>query len=699
MKSTDAQFPIAEKQPTKLEKHGDVRIDNYFWMRLTDAQKNAIVKDEQTQKVVDYLEAENAYFDKVTAYTKEFQEDLFLEMKNRIKEDDSSVPYKDNGYYYITRYEIGKQYPIYSRKKDHLEAPEKILFDVNEHAEGFEYFQLGGLNVSPNNKLAVFATDTVSRRQYFLRIKNLETGEIYKDIIENTSGGSVWANDNKTFFYTKKNPETLRSEKIFRHVLGTSAAEDVEIYHEKDLTFSTYVTKTKSDEYIIIGSQSTHSSESQFLDANNPTGKFKVIQKREKELEYDISQYKEHFYILTNKDGATNFKLMKTPISNPSKENWVDVISHREETLLEDFSIFKEYLVLEERTNGLNKIRIKRWDEKEDYYLPFNEETYSAGVFGNPEFDTDIIRYSYNSFTTPSSVIDFNMKDQSKDIKKEQAVLGGKFKKENYTSKRVWVTARDGKKVAISLVYHKDTQLNKDTPLLQYAYGSYGHTVSDSFSTTRLSLLDRGFVFALAHIRGSQYLGREWYEDGKMFHKKNTFTDFVDCSKYLIDNAYTSAKHLYAMGGSAGGLLMGAVVNMNPELYNGVIAAVPFVDVVSTMLDDSIPLTTGEYDEWGNPNNKDSYEYIKSYSPYDQVGAHEYPNMLIITGYHDSQVQYWEPAKWVAKLRELKTDTNLLMLHTNMDSGHGGASGRFEALKETAEEFTFLLALENKLHL
>ena len=697
MKSTDANYPVADKQLTKLEKHGDVRIDNYFWMRLTDIQKNAIVKDEQTKKVVDYLEAENTYFDKVTDYTKKFQEELFKEMKGRIKEDDSSVPYKDNGYFYISRYEIGSQYPIYSRKKGTLEAKEEILFDVNIEAKDYEYFQLGGLNVSPDNKMVVYATDTVSRRQYFLRIKNLETGKVYKDIIDNTNGGSVWANDNKTIFYTKKNPETLRSSTVFRHVLGTPASEDVEIFHEKDPTFSTYVTKTKSDEYIIIGSSSTLSSESQFLDANNPTGTFKLIQAREKELEYDISQYKEHFYILTNKDGATNFKLMKTLISKPTKENWVDVIPHRQETLLEDFSIFKDYLVLEERTNGLNKIRIKRWDKKEDYYLQFNEETYAAGVFGNPEFDTDIIRYSYNSFTTPSSVIDFNMKDRTNDVKKEQEVLGGKFKKENYLSERVWVTARDGKKVAISLVYHKDTTLNENTPLLQYAYGSYGHTVSDSFSTTRLSLLDRGFVFALAHIRGSQYLGREWYEDGKMFKKKNTFTDFIDCSKYLIEHKYTSAKHLYAMGGSAGGLLMGAVVNMNPELYNGIIASVPFVDVVSTMLDDTIPLTTGEYDEWGNPNDKDAYDYIKSYSPYDQVGAHVYPNMLIITGFHDSQVQYWEPAKWVAKLRELKTDTNLLLLHTDMEAGHGGASGRFEALKETAEEFTFLLALENKL--
>ncbi len=697
MKSTDAKYPIADKQPTKLEKHGDVRIDNYFWMRLTDTQKNAADKDEQTQKVVDYLEAENTYYNTVTAYTKNFQEDLFQEMKGRIKEDDASVPYKHNDYFYITRYEIGKQYPIYSRKKETLEAVEEILFDVNHASEGYEYFQLGGLNISEDNKLMVFATDTVSRRQYFLRIKNLETGEIYKDIIENTTGGSVWANDNKTIFYTKKNPETLRSEKIFRHVLGTPTSEDVEVFHEKDDTFGTYVTKSKSNDYIIVGSYSTLSTEAQFLDANNPTGKFTILQAREKELEYNVAHYKDHFYLLTNKDGATNFKMMKTPVLATAKENWVDVIPHREDTLLEDFSIFKDYLVIEERTNGLNKIRIKRWDHKEDFYLPFDEETYTAGVFSNPEFDTDIIRYSYNSFTTPSSVIDFNVKNKKQEIKKEQEVLGGNFQKENYTSKRVWASAIDGEKVAISLVYHKDTELNKNTPLLQYAYGSYGATIPDSFSTTRLSLLDRGFVFAIAHIRGSEYLGRKWYENGKMFHKKNTFTDFIDCSKYLIENKYTSAKHLYAMGGSAGGLLMGVVVNMSPELYNGVIAAVPFVDVISTMLDDSIPLTTGEYDEWGNPNNKDSYDYMKSYSPYDQVTAKTYPNMLVTTGYHDSQVQYWEPAKWVAKLRALKTDTNLLMLDTNLDAGHGGASGRFEALKETAKDYTFLLALENKI--
>lgn len=689
--------PTAEKQPKRLEKHDDIRIDNYFWMRLTDEQKNAEQQDKQTQKVYDYLNAENQYYDSEMGYTKDFQERLFQEMRGRIKEDDESVPYKSNGYYYITRYEKGQQYPVYSRKKGDLKVDEEIMFDVNKEAEGHEYFQLGGLNVSPDNNLVAFATDTVSRRQYVIQIKNLETGEIFKDSINNTTGGSVWANDNQTLFYTKKDPLTLRSSQIYRHVLGTDESEDILVFEEKDETFGVFVSKTKSKKYLIIGSYNTVSSEYQVLEADNPLGTFRVVQSRERGLEYDIAHYKDHFYIKTNKDGATNFKLMKTPEYKTAKENWIDVIPHREDVLFEDFSIFKDYLVLEERDQGLFKIRIKRWDNKEDYYLPFDEETYAAGVYSNPDFDTEVIRYSYNSMTTPSSVIDFNMRIKTREIKKEQEVLGGAFKKENYISKRIWVTARDGKKIALSIVYRKDTKLDENTPILQYAYGSYGYTIPDGFSTTRLSLLDRGFVFALAHIRGSQYLGRAWYEDGKMLNKKNTFNDFVDCSKYLIHNGYTSSNHLYAMGGSAGGLLMGAIINMNPELYNGIIAAVPFVDVISTMLDDSIPLTTGEYDEWGNPNDKEYYDYIKSYSPYDQVEAKSYPNMLVTTGLHDSQVQYWEPAKWVAKLRDLKTDKNLLFLHTNMEAGHGGASGRFNSLKETAREYSFFLALENKL--
>ena len=697
MSTDDLIAPSAEKKAKSLTIHNSTRIDNYFWMRLTDEQKTAKNKDNQTQKVEAYLNAENEYFDKVTASTNKFQKELFEEMKGRIKEDDTSVPYFRNNYFYITRFEKGSQYPIYSRKNKSLESDEEILFDVNQEAKEYEYFQLGALNVSPDNKLVAFATDTVSRRQYTIQIKHLETGKLLTDKIENTTGGSVWSNDNKTLFYTKKDPLTLRSSSIYRHILGTDASQDVIVFEEKDETYSTYVYKTKSHKFIVIGSSSTLSSEYRIISADKPYGDWKVIHPREDNLEYSLAHYGDYFYIQTNKDDAINFKLMKTPVNKTTKENWVDVIPHRNETLLEDVSIFKNYLVIEERSNGLGKIRIKTWDGKEDYYLPFNEETYSAGVYANPEFDTDVIRYSYNSMTTPNSVIDFNMKNQTKEIKKEQEVLGGKFDKNNYKSERIWATARDGKKVAISLVYHKDTELNKNTPLLQYAYGSYGYTISDGFSSTRLSLLDRGFVYAVAHIRGGQYLGREWYNDGKMMNKKNSFFDFIDCSKYLIDNNYTSAKHLYAMGGSAGGLLVGAVSNLNPELYNGIIAAVPFVDVISTMLDESIPLTTGEFDEWGNPKEKEAYDYMLSYSPYDQVTSKDYPNMLVTTGYFDSQVQYWEPAKWVAKLRELKTDKNTLLLHTNMDVGHGGASGRFDALKETAIDYTFLLALENKI--
>ncbi len=683
VKKENETSPRAEKIPKELKIHNDVRVDNYYWLN-----------ERENPKVIDYLNAENEYYDKLTNHTKKFQEDLFEEMKGRIKEDDESVPYKKNGYFYITRYETGLQYPIHTRKKENLEGEEEIIIDVNKMAEGHEYFALVGLNVSENNKLASFAVDTISRRQYDLQFKNLETGKIYPEVIKNTTGGSAWANDNKTIFYTKKDPVTLRSDKIYRHVLGTDASEDVLIYEEKDDTFGTFVYKTKSKKYIIIGCYNTLSNEYRFVNADSPNNDFKIIQSRERDLEYSVSHFEDSFYILTNKDGATNFKLMKTPVAKTEKDNWVDVIPHRDDSLLEEASIFKDYLVLEERSNGLNKIRVKSWNGKADYYLPIDEETYSISVSANPDFDTNILRYSYSSLTTPSSVIDFNMIEKSKDVKKEQEVLGGKFDKNNYKSERVWATTRDGKKVAVSMVYHKETDINKNTPLLLYAYGSYGHTISDRFSSIRLSLLDRGFIFAVAHVRGSEYLGRKWYEDGKMFNKINTFNDFIDASKYLIDNNYTSAKHLYAEGGSAGGLLMGAIVNMNPELYHGVIAAVPFVDVVTTMLDESIPLTTGEFDEWGNPKNKDSYDYMLSYSPYDQVKTHSYPNILVTTGLNDSQVQYFEPAKWVAKLRELKTDNNILLLHTNMDTGHGGASGRFDALKEIAIDYSFLFDLE-----
>nr|WP_199250858.1 MULTISPECIES: S9 family peptidase [unclassified Flavobacterium] len=681
--SENIKAPLAKIIPTVLEKHGDTRVDNYFWLNK-----------RENPEVIDYLNQENSYYEAMTADTKGFQKELYEEMKSRIKEDDESVPYLYNGYYYITRFETGKDYPIYSRKKGSLTAAEEILFNCNDLAKGHSYFQLGGLSLSPDNKFASFGVDTVGRRIYTIQVKNLETGEILSDKIENATGSSVWANDNKTIFYTKQDEVTLRSDKVFKHKLNTNSDQDVLVFFEKDDTFNVSVGKEKSKKYIVIGSGSTLTTEYRILNSDTPDAEFKVFQPRVRGLEYSISHFGDSFYILTNKDKATNFKLMKTPESATAKANWVDVIAHREDVLLEDIEIFRNYLVVEERSNGLNHIRIMPWSGAGEYYLPFGSETYNAYTTTNVDFDTDILRYSYQSLATPSSVIDFNMKTKEKEVKKEQQVLGGKFDKNNYIEERVWATATDGTKVPISMVYKKGLKKDGTNPVLLYAYGSYGVTMDTYFSSTRLSILDRGFVFAIAHIRGGEDLGRQWYEDGKLLKKKNTFTDFIDCSKYLIQEKYTSPEHLYAEGGSAGGLLMGAVVNMAPELYHGVIAQVPFVDVISTMLDDTIPLTTGEYDEWGNPNEKKYYKYMLSYSPYDNVKSQKYPNMYVSTGLHDSQVQYWEPAKWVAKLRTLKTNDTVLYLNTNMDAGHGGASGRFEALKELAKEYSFLLDLE-----
>ncbi|WDF65023.1 S9 family peptidase [Flavobacterium sp. KACC 22763] len=679
----DISAPKAKIIPKTLKKHKETRIDNYFWLN-----------DRENSEVIDYLNQENAYYASMTSHTKTLQDNLFEEMKGRIKEDDSSVPYFYNGYFYITRFETGQDYPIFARKKGSLSAEEEILFDCNEMAKGHAYFKLGGLSISPDNKFASFGIDIVGRRIYTIQVKNLETGEILADKIENVTGASVWANDNNTIFYVRQDETTLRADKVFRHKLNTASEKDILVFDEIDDTFNVSISKEKSRKYIVIGSGSTLTTEYRILNSDNPDGEFVVFQPRVRGLEYSISHYEDSFYILTNKDKATNFKLMKTPEGKTGKKNWVDLIPHREDVLLEDIEIFKNYLVVEERSNGLNHIRIMPWNDEPDYYLPFGSETYNAYTTTNVDFDTDILRYSYQSLATPSSVIDFNMKTKTKEILKEQEVLGGKFDKNNYVEERVWATARDGVKVPISMVYRKGLEKNGKNPLLLYAYGSYGITMDTYFSSTRLSLLDRGFVYAIAHIRGGEDLGRQWYEDGKLLKKKNTFTDFIDCSKFVIDQKYTSPEHLYAEGGSAGGLLMGVIVNEAPELYNGVIAQVPFVDVITTMLDDSIPLTTGEYDEWGNPNNKKYYDYMLSYSPYDNVKAQEYPNMYVSTGLHDSQVQYWEPAKWVAKLRDLKTDNKLLFLDTNMDAGHGGASGRFEALKDLAKEFSFLLDLE-----
>lgn len=682
--------PEAARNPHEMTIHDDTRVDNYYWMKLSDEQKNAEEKDEQTKEVYAYLNAENDYFSQMTAHQEGLRETIFQEIKGRIKEADESVPYKIRGYYYNTRYEEGKEYPIYIRKKGSLDAQEEVMMNVNEMAEGFDYYALGGNNVSMDNRYVAFGVDTVSRRQYTIYVKDLETGDLLEDVIPNTTGGSTWSNDGQYLFYTVKDPVSLRSYRIYRHKLGTPTSEDVMIFEEADDTFNAFIYKTKSDKYLVMGSYQTMTTEYQILDADNPTGTFKMFQPRERGLEYGIAHYGDKFYIRTNMD-AKNFQLMSTPEGATTKENWTTVIGNRDDVLLEGIDIFKDYLVVSERKAGLTNLRIMPW-EGEEYYMEFNDPAYVAGTGINPEFDTDILRYSYQSMTTPASLYDFNMKTKEQVLLKQQEVLG-EFDPGEYVSERIMAKARDGVEVPVSIVYKKGTPKDGTAPLLLYAYGSYGYSMDPSFSVARLSLLDRGFIYAIAHIRGGEEMGRHWYEDGKLMNKKNTFTDFIDCGKYLVANNYTNKEKLFAMGGSAGGLLMGAIVNMEPSLWKGVVAAVPFVDVVTTMLDESIPLTTGEYDEWGNPNEKAAYEYMLSYSPYDNVEAKDYPAMLVTTGLHDSQVQYWEPAKWVAKLRELKTDHEPLLMHTNMEAGHGGASGRFKRLREVARDYAFIVDL------
>ncbi len=671
-------IPKANKIPKELTKHDDVRIDNYYWL-----------KDRENPEVIQYLNDENDYFESQTKHYKDFESSLFEELKSRIKEEDESVPYFENGYFYQTKYKKGNEYPIYYRRKESLDAPEEIIFDENKMAADFSYYKLTGIEISQNNQLAIFGEDTTGRRQYTIKIKDLSSKKILEDTIKNTTGSAVWANDNKTFFYTKKDAETLRSFQIYQHVLGADPDTDKLIYEEKDDIFDVFVSKSKSNKYIYIASFSTLTTEYQYIDADKPNNKFKLFAKRQRGVEYNLFHRDDTFFIMTNKDDATNFKLMKTKASSTEMQNWEEVIPHRKDVLIEDVEIFNDFIVMQERSNGLNRLRIL--SKKDDYYINFDEETYTLYVSYNPQMKTNSFRYVYNSMTTPSSVIEFDIDTQQKTILKEQEVPGGNFDKNNYQSERLWATARDGKKVPVSVVYRKGLNLDGNNPLLLYGYGSYGITVDPGFSTTRLSLLDRGFIFAIAHIRGSEYLGRAWYEDGKFLHKKNTFFDFIDVAKHLIEQKYTSSENLSAMGGSAGGLLMGAIMNENPELFHNIVAQVPFVDVLTTMLDDTIPLTTGEYDEWGNPNDKVYYDYMKSYSPYDNVVAKNYPNLLVTTGLHDSQVQYWEPAKWVAKLRELKNDNNILLMHTDMESGHGGASGRFKSLKDTARDYAFVI--------
>ncbi len=691
MTKTDITPPKAEKILHKHTMFGDTREDNYFWMRLSDEQKNAKKPDAQTQRVLDYLNAENDYREKMMAHTDSFQNRLFEEIKGRIKQTDMSVPYKDNGYFYITRYEEGKEYPIHSRKKDNLEAPEEIMLNVNELAKPYEYFAVGGRSVSPDNKILAYAEDTVSRRQYTIRFKDLVSGQNLVDVIPLTTGGITWGNDNKTVFYSKQDA-ALRSYQIFRHTLGTPVKQDKLVFHEKDETFSTYVYKTKSKKYLIIASSATLSNEYRILEADNPTGEFRVFQPRERKLEFNIDHYGDNWYIHTNKDEAKNFKIMVTPVSATSKENWKDLMPYDPNIYIEGIDLFKDHMVISERKGGITQLRIRPWDGKNEFYVEFGEESYTVGTGINPDFETDLLRLEYTSLTTPNTTYDYNVKTKKLTLLKQQEVIGD-FHPESYVSERKMVTATDGTLVPLSIVYKKGYKKDGTRPVLLYGYGSYGYSMDPYFSSARLSLLDRGFAFAIAHIRGGQEMGRQWYEDGKFLKKKNTFTDFIDCGDFLVKEGYAAKDKLFANGGSAGGLLMGAVMNMRPDLWRGVVAAVPFVDVVSTMLDESIPLTTGEFDEWGNPKDKVYYEYMKSYSPYDNVEPKAYPAALVTTGYWDSQVQYWEPAKWVAKLRELKTDKNPLLMYCNMDTGHGGASGRFKRLKETAMEYAFILDL------
>ena len=674
--------PQAEKIPKELTIHNHTRIDKYYWL-----------KERDNPKISEYLNAENEYTKFILKPTEMLQKQLYQEMVNRIQQEDMSAPYKKNGYYYYRRYEKEKEYPIYCRRKNSMYSKEEILLDVNKMANGYNYYHVTGIFISKNNKLAAFGADNVGRRKYTIYIKDIKSDSLLRDKLINTTGYVVWANDNKSLFYVVKDEITLRPYKVYRHTIGTDQSADILAYYEKDETFDISISKSKSDKYIFIASESTLTTEYRFLNADKPNKEFIVFYPREKNLEYYIDHLNNYFYIRTNLN-AKNFRLMKTRINKTYKENWIEVSPLNPNTLLEDFELFNQYIILNEMKEGLTQFKVIEINKKKSYYINFNEETYTADFAENPEIKSDNFRYYYNSLTTPSSVYEYNLKTKKAKLIKQDKILGG-FKPENYASERHMVPARDGTLVPLSLVYKKGVKKDGSNPLLLYGYGSYGFSYPPSFHSERLSLLDRGFIFAIAHIRGGSEMGRQWYENGKLLSKKNTFYDFIDCAEYLIKEKYTAAIRLFAMGGSAGGLLIGAVINMRPDLFKGAIAKVPFVDVVTTMLDETIPLTTSEYDEWGNPNDKKYYDYMLSYSPYDNVEAKNYPNLLVTTALHDSQVQYWEPAKWVAKLRELKTDNNKLLLYTNMEAGHSGKSGRFQRYEEIAMEYAFLLSLLN----
>ncbi|MBT8103951.1 MAG: S9 family peptidase [Gammaproteobacteria bacterium] len=671
--------PMPEKRPKTLEIHGDERIDNYFWLR-----------EREDPEVIAYLEAENAHTENALGPYKGLQGVLFEEMKSRMKQDDESAPYQRGDYFYSVRYEEGREYPVYIRRKGSLGAPEEVMLDVNRLAGDADYFSVRGFSVSPDHRIAAYGVDTAGRRFYDLYFLNLETGEHLPDQIRNTTSNFEWANDSQTILYGKQHPDTLRSYQVLRHRLGN--AEDVLVYEEQDETNYLYVYKSLASKYLFLISSQTLSTEIRYVSADSPHDAPKVFLRREADHEYTVADGGDRFYVVSN-DAARNFKLMEVPLEDTSKSAWRELVAHRDDALIKEVEVFQDYLVLTIVENGLTQMEVIDRRTGDMKRIEFDEEVYTAYANDNAEFDSTLFRYTYESMTTPESSYDYDLDTQAHTLIKEREVVGS-FDRNDYETERLFATVRDGTKVPVSIVYRKGMDKNGRNPLLQYAYGSYGFSTTPRFSSDRLSLLDRGFAFAIAHVRGGSELGRQWYYDGRQLKKKNTFTDFIDVSRFLIDEGYTSPEHLYAYGGSAGGLLMGAVLNMAPELYNGVFAAVPFVDVVTTMLDADIPLTSGEWDEWGNPNEKEFYDYMLSYSPYDNIRKTDYPNILVTTGLHDSQVQYCEPAKWVAKLREYKTDDNLLVLKTDMSAGHSGKTGRFRRIEDTALYYSFFMGLE-----
>ena len=669
--------PVAKKIAHSLSKHEHTRNDDYFWMNERDSAD-----------VVAYLEQENAYAKEALQHTEPLQEEIYKEIIGRINQKDESVPYLYAGYFYYARFEEGKEYPIYCRKQGSLEAAEEILLNVNELASGQAFCSVGNVQVSDDQKYIIYSVDFVSRRQYDIYFKNRLSGELEKVIIKNTSGEFVVANDSKTIFYTKKD-EALRPFQAHRFVIGEKEESAQMLFQEDDEMFVLSLGKSKTDQYIYISSGSTLTSEYRIVSANNPFEDFKIFHPRDKGIDYSIQHAGKHFYIITNWN-AVNFKVMIADENATDKSEWRDFVSHRDDVLVHHVEVFKNYLVIDERVNGLTQFRAINLSTNESYHVDFGEPLYAAGFSSNYEYNSSVLRYSFSSLKTPSTVFDIDLNTQQKEIKKVQEVVGG-HNPDDYITERLWAKAKDGKSIPISVVYSKKIKPDGTHAALLYGYGSYGIIVDPQFSAARLSLLDRGFVFAIAHIRGGQDLGRNWYEDGKFLKKQNTFFDFIDCAEHLIQHKYSAPDNLFAMGGSAGGMLMGGVANLRPDLFKGIVAQVPFVDVVTTMLDESIPLTVGEYEEWGNPNEEEYYHYMLSYSPYDNVEAKNYPAILVETGYHDSQVQYWEPAKWVAKLRELKTNNQPLIFKCNMETGHGGASGRYQRFKEVALEYAFLV--------